>query len=227
MGAASGGHDPTTAAGAAVLPVGMTAAPAVSAIHHELLAPLTGSRPAHQGVHSSVAARGGVPANGAAARGLGGATGVNSGSPVRLPSLESSPVPMQSGDVEGSTIEHVAGRGGSVNKIAVGLGPGSNKDHGRGPVLIGQGGRQWGGKLAASGGTAAGRWPARHKFSMKRTRQRSEKLQPVGAGIAEDGTLSTAGVAADGAVSVGVVESSIDNRDYLDNEADRGIDQAW
>lgn len=230
MGAASG-HDPTAVASDAVRAVGVTAAPAVSAIHRELLAPLTGSEKATQGAIS----RGVVPAQGTAAAGLGRAMSVNSGSPVRLPSLESSPVLMKSDDVDGSVIEHLED-GGSINKFAaatadplkavVGLGSRGNSGNARNPVLIGQGGQQWRGNLTGSGGAVAGRWPARHKFSMTRTRQRSEKLQPVGTAMANGSALSSTGVAEVGA-SVRDVDPSIDEHDYLDGKADGSIDQAW
>lgn len=191
------------------------ASPTAFAIHRELLAPLTGSGTAATlGAHApAIAGRGG--GGGARGAALAGAVGVDSGSPVRLPSLESSPVPMK---LDERAVGLGLGTGNGINS-----GSGSSKG---GPVLIGQGGRQWGGNLAGSGGPAAARWPARHKFSLKRTRQRSQKLQPVGLGVGGGGAPAAAGAAADGAAST-VALGEREEHGYADGGAVGDIEQAW
>lgn len=206
VGSASDAHGPATSATAAT-PAGMMSSPAAFAIHRELLAPLTGSRTtATLDAHASaIAGRGG----GGGARGAApvGALGVNSGSPVRLPSLESSPVPMKPDE----------------RAVGLGVGPsnGTGSSNGGSPVLIGQGGHQWRGNLAGSGGAVAARWPARHKFSLQR--HRFQKLQPVGLGMGDGVALPAAGVAADGTVAT----HKRDVHDYADGGADGDIEQAW
>lgn len=209
-------------------------APAVSAIHRELLAPLAGGIAA-VGAKPAAVAGGGGRTRAAALGGLGGVTtmAANSGSPVRLPALESSPVPTESDDMD---IVHFAGGRGSVNRLAAvtdplgapaTVGPASINDSDSGPVLVGQGGQQWGENLAGGVGMAAGRWPARHKFSMKRMRQRSEKLQPVATDAEGGNSVSAAGAAAGRAPGMRGVKSPVDHDDTIDAETDTDIEQAW
>ena len=205
------------------------AAPVVPTIHRELLAPLTGSENEPLSANSIAVRSRGIRIGGHAGF---TAPGVNSGSPVRLPSLESSPVPVNTSDLDGPDIEHHVIGGGSVNKLAttanseaVGLGSGSRNGSSGGPVLVGQNGQRWSGNLTGSNGMTAGRWPARHKFSMQRTRLRSEKLQPVTTGAAGSGALSvgTAGAAAArGELGISDIDSLIDN-----DGGDSSFEQAW
>lgn len=184
---AGGSYDPNAAA--------RMASPVVPTIHRELLAPLTGSENEPLSANSMVGRSRGARIGGHV--GLT-APGVTSGSPVRLPSLESSPVPMNTSDLDGPDVNQLAG---------------------------------WGGNLTGSGGMTAGRWPARHKFSMKRTRQRSEKLQPVAAGAAGSGAPSvgaTGAAAARGELGISDIDSVIDSNDHVDSGGrDSSFEQAW
>jgi hypothetical protein len=96
------------------------------------------------------------------------------------------------------------------------------------PVLVGQGGHRWGG---AGGGAPQQRWPARHKFSKKRLRQRSEKLQPVPhAAHTAAGARSGIGGGGGGMGTTTSSEMVVEEEEELGDVEDGGnldIDQAW
>lgn len=195
-----------------------------SVMHRELLVPLTGGSPAFDGsVNSSpgMSSLGGSPAFSGGSPGMGGSPAFSSlglgeqaplprqgGSPVRLPSLESPGHGGSGGDVGMSAVS---------TQLSPSLGGGGGGGGGPpgGPVLLGAGGQHWGGGMAGPSVSNAQRWPARNRFSQKRVRQRSEKLQPVGAGP------SAAGGGAVGQTGHEEVSEIV-----YDSE-EEGMDQAW